>query len=248
MFGDVVDPSIKMGNKQGTSVLLTILLEARILRATETQTKSAKESADLVERAAVRMNRLIRDLLDVARLEPGALALDQTPVPVASFVTDFVEAQRSQTSLVSLELKLELMPDLGEVFADRDRLLQVMENLFTNAERITKSGGRITVGAVARDGEVVFWITDTGPGIDAEDLLHLFDQSWRVRRAGRGGAGLGLTIVKAIVEAHGGHVWAESRAGVGSTFYFTMPRTGTLATEPRLAAPRPPENQQSTAR
>jgi PAS domain S-box-containing protein len=229
------------------SPLATIQLEARILHSTEAQGSETKESADLIERAALRMNRLIRDLLDVARAEPGALAAERAVVSVANVVSDFAETQRPLTRSRSLELKLELMPDLGEVFVDRDRLVQVLDNLLANAEKFTKPGGRITVGAAPRDGDVLFWVADTGPGIDAEDLPHLFDQFWRARRPDNQSTGLGLTIVKRIVDAHGGRVWAESRQGVGSTFYFTLPRAPARAVESR-AMPQPIENRESTAR
>ena len=217
--------------------LLTIQLEARLLQSAEPQGAELTESVELIERAARRMNRLIRDLLDVARVEQTALAAERTVVSVANVVSDFAEAQMPLISSRSLELKVELMPDLGEVFADRDRLLQVLENLLTNAEKVTKPGGRITVGAAPRVGEVLFWVADTGSGIDAEELPHLFEQFWRARRPDSQSIGLGLTIVKRIVEAHGGSVWAESRAGVGSTFYFTLPRGATGAMETRATMP-----------
>jgi PAS domain S-box-containing protein len=223
--------------------LLTIQVEARILQSGGRLT----ESVDLIERAARRMNRLIRDLLDVARGETAALAAERTVVSVANVVSDFIETQTPLTASRSLELKFELLPNLGEVFADRDRLLQVLENLLMNAEKVTKPGGRITVGAAPRDGEVIFWVADTGSGIDEGELPHLFEQFWRARRPGSQSAGLGLTIVKRIVEAHGGRVWAESRAGVGSTFYFTLPRGAARAVEARADMPQRSESRESTA-
>jgi len=220
--------------------LATIQLEAKVLQSAKGS--ELKQSVNLIERAARRMNRLIQDLLDVARVEQTALAAERTVVSVAYVVSDFAEAQRPLSSSRSLELKLELTSDLGEVFADRDRLLQVLENLLTNAEKVTKPGGRITVGAEPRDGEVLFWVADTGSGIEAEELPHLFEPFWRPRRSGSESVGLGLTIVKRIVEAHGGRVWAESRAGVGSTFYFTLPRGGARAVEARADMPQRSES------
>lgn len=94
------------------------------------------------------------------------------------------------------------------------------------------------MGAAPREGEVLFWVADTGRGIAAEDLPHVFDRFWQARKAGRGGAGLGLAIVKGIVDAHCGDIWAESTPGSGSTFFFTIPtadrnehRDGALARE-----------------
>ena len=81
----------------------------------------------------------------------------------------------------------------------------------------------VTLGAAPRDDEVLFWVTDTGPGIAAEDVPRLFDRFWQARRAGKQGAGLGLPIVKGIVETHGGHIWVDSETGRGTTFFFTIP-------------------------
>jgi len=112
---------------------------------------------------------------------------------------------------------------LPDVWADRDRMLQVFENLIGNATRFTKPGGRITAGAVQHDGQVLFWVKDTGEGISADDLPRVFERFWQRRKDDGGGAGLGLPIVKGLIEAHGGRVWVESSPGAGSTFYFTLP-------------------------
>lgn len=112
---------------------------------------------------------------------------------------------------------------LPPLWADRDRLLQALENLVGNAIKFTPRGGRITVDAAARDGEVVFRVADTGEGIAAEHLPRVFDRFWQGRRADRRGAGLGLAICKAVVEAHGGRIWAESEPCAGATFSFAIP-------------------------
>ena len=123
-------------------------------------------------------------------------------------------------------------PGLPDVWADRDRVLQVFENLIGNAVKFTKPGGRITAGAASRDREVLFWVADTGAGIDCEEMPHVFDRFWQAQKARRGGAGLGLQIVKGIVEAHGGRIWVESEVGVGTTFYFTLPTAETAQAQP----------------
>ncbi|MGZ3441200.1 MAG: sensor histidine kinase, partial [Polyangia bacterium] len=109
------------------------------------------------------------------------------------------------------------------ISGDRDRLLQVFENLIGNAMKFTKTGGSITVGADSREHEVVFRVADTGLGIAAENLPHVFDRFWQATRADRLGAGLGLPITKGIVEAHGGRIWVESTLGRGTTFFFSIP-------------------------
>jgi len=209
--------------------LNNILMQAVLLRPRghEPERRSRKP-ADSIERAATRMNRLIQDLLDVARMEAGRLSVEAARVDTRQVLSDSIEAQHTLASSASLELRLDLPAELPEVWADRDRLLQVFENLIGNALKFTKPGGRIVVGGAPRDGEVWFWVSDTGSGISADDVPHLFDRFWQGRKAGRHGAGLGLPIVKGLVEAHGGRIWVESTPGQGSTFFFSIPTASRL--------------------
>ncbi|MBW4050759.1 MAG: PAS domain S-box protein [Proteobacteria bacterium] len=194
----------------------TILMQATLLRRRGGE-------PERIERAASRINRLIQDLLDVTCMEAGRLSIHPVRVRVGQVIIDSLEAQQALVSSTSLEVRLDVSPELTEIWADRDRLLQVFENLMGNAVKFTGAGGRITIGARPREEEVLFWVADTGFGISAEDLPHVFDRFWQARKAERRGAGLGLPIVKGVVEAHGGHVWVESAPGRGSTFYFTVP-------------------------
>ena len=114
-------------------------------------------------------------------------------------------------------------PDVAEVWGDRNRLLQVLENLIGNAIKFTDPGGSITVGAASSDHEVVFRVADTGCGIAPENVPRAFDRFWQATKVGRQGAGLGLPITKGIVETHGGRIWIESSEGRGTTFSFTIP-------------------------
>jgi signal transduction histidine kinase len=109
------------------------------------------------------------------------------------------------------------------VSADRERTLQVLSNLLGNAIKFTPEGGSIALRAEPADEFVQFSVSDTGPGIRAEDLAHIFERYWQATRTAALGTGLGLAIVKGIVEAHGGTIRVETRAGVGSTFHFTLP-------------------------
>jgi signal transduction histidine kinase len=179
---------------------------------------------DVINRGAKRMNRLIQDLLDVARMEAGQLTVERARLSAGGLIAEAVDVQRPLASSSSLELRVEVGPDVAEVWGDRDRLLQVLENLIGNGIKFTQAGGRITAGATSRDDEVVFWVADTGCGIPSESLPQVFDRFWQATRTGRQGAGLGLPIAKGIVEAHGGRIWVESTAGTGSTFFFTIPR------------------------
>ncbi len=196
--------------------LNTILMQAMLLRL-------RRGEPERIERAASRMNRLIQDLLDVTRMEAGRLSIEPVRVPVRQVIKESLEAQQALLSSSSLEVRIEVAPELPEIWADRDRLLQVFENLVGNAAKFTGAGGRVTIGARPREAEVLFWIADTGIGISADDLPHVFDRFWQAQKAVRRGSGLGLPIVKGIVEAHGGEVWAESAPGRGSKFYFTVP-------------------------
>ena len=126
--------------------------------------------AGAIERAATRMNRLIQDLLDVTRLEAGQLAIEPARVATSQVVADALEAQRPLAAAASCALRGELGHDLPDVWADRDRLLQVFENLIGNALKFTDAGGQVTVGATPRDGEVLFWVADTGCGMTPEEV------------------------------------------------------------------------------
>ena len=179
---------------------------------------------EVIHQAATRMNRLIQDLLDVALMEAGQLTIERGRVSAGRLVNEAVDMQRRLASSSSLELRVEVDPDVPESWGDRDRLLQVFENLIGNAIKFTQAGGRITAGATSRDNEVVFWVADTGCGIPSENLPRVFDRFWQATRTARQGAGLGLPITRGIVEAHGGRIWVESTAGSGSTFFFTIPR------------------------
>jgi len=181
------------------------------------------------------MSRLIRDLLDVTHMEAGGLSLESSRVTAQQIVADARETQTSSASSASLDLRVDFAEDLPDVWADRDRLLQIFENLVGNAVKFTKPGDQIIVGGAPREDEVLFWVSDTGRGIAAEDLPHVFDRFWQARKGERGGAGLGLAIVKGIVDAHGGDVWAESKSGSGSTFFFTIPTADRV--EQRHTAP-----------
>ncbi|MCC6554289.1 MAG: PAS domain S-box protein [Polyangiaceae bacterium] len=203
----------------------TILMQAALLRHSGAEPeRRSRKSADSIERSVKRMNRIIEDLLDVTRMERGRLTVEQVRVSARQTVTDSAEAQAQLAAAASLDLRLDVARDVPEVWADRDRLLQVFENLIGNAIKFTGAGGVITVGAAPNNGDVMFWVADTGAGITPESLPHVFERFWQARKGERRGAGLGLPIVKGIVESHGGRIWVESTVGRGSTFFFTIPR------------------------
>jgi len=206
------------------SPLSTILMQLWALRrhGADAERRSSKP-AQVIERAAKRMNHLIQDLLDVAVMESGQLTIERARLSASGLIVEAADMQKPLTSSSSLELRIEADSDLPEVWGDRDRLLQVFENLIGNAIKFTKAGGRIAVGATSRDHEVIFRVADTGSGIAPENLPHVFDRFWQATRTGRQGAGLGLPITKGIIEAHGGRIWVESTPSRGTTFFFTIP-------------------------
>jgi signal transduction histidine kinase len=169
------------------------------------------------------MNRLIGDLLDVARMEAGHLSLKLERLPAAEIIAAALERQKPLASSASLELRHETAPDLPDICADRDRLLQVFDNLIGNAIKFIEPGGRVTISAAPQTGELLFSVSDTGRGIATSHLPHVFDRFWQAPGTERRGTGFGLAIVKGVVEAHHGRVWVQSAAGQGSTFFFTIP-------------------------
>jgi len=203
--------------------LSLILIEARLVGLSrQGPERRTRQPAEVIERAATRMNRLIQDLLDVTSIEAGQLSIERNRLAGAQLVSDALEVHRALASSAGIEFRLAMSPEVPEIWADRDRLLQVFDNLIGNAVKFTAPGGSITIGAAPRDGDVLFWVADTGPGIAIEDQARLFDRFWRAQHTKRAGAGLGLVIVKGIVEAQGGRVWVESAPARGSTFYFTI--------------------------
>lgn len=207
------------------SPLSTILLASRLLRrpATEPERRSGR-NVELIERSAARMNRLIEDLLDVVRVDSKSLTVRRDKLASNELVREIFDMHRAAATSAQLDLVLECATNLPAVLADRDRVLQVFDNLIANAIKFTRAGGRIVIGASPRESEVIFSVADTGVGIDDESLPHVFDRFWQARREDRRGVGLGLPIVRGIVEAHGGQIWVESQAGMGTRFAFTLPR------------------------
>ena len=178
-----------------------------------------------IQRSVARMDTLIRDLLDLAKIEAGRFEVTQTPTTVRALIAD---AMAMLTPIAEAKsVRLAWIGD-GEarVVADADRVFQVFSNLIGNAIKFTPSGGMVTLDAARMDGWVRFAVRDTGPGIVARELANIFDRYWQARRVQSAGTGLGLYIAKGIVEAHGGRIWAESELAAGATFFFTLPPDG----------------------
>lgn len=182
----------------------------------------------IVRRAIASMDRLIQDLLEVNLISAGRLPVEPRLVEVAVLLEDARQAVAALAAAKSQRFEVA-RADCGRVLADRDRIGQLIANLAGNAVKYTPEGGAILLDAEPADGEVRFRVSDTGPGIDAQDLPHIFDPFWQARRVRRGGVGLGLPIAKGIVDAHGGRIWVRSAPGLGSQFFFTLPRAGSAS-------------------
>ena len=177
---------------------------------------------NMIKRAGERMNRMIQDLLDVAKFEAGRLAIDPRPLGAAALVAEAVEMLRPLAAERSLVLEGSVAPELPAMEGDAGRVLQVLSNLVGNAIKFTPPGGRITIRVEPAGGVARFSVSDTGPGIPTAQLPLIFGRFWQANPGDRRGIGLGLAIAKGIIEAHGGRIWCESRVGEGTTFHFTL--------------------------
>ncbi len=184
------------------------------------------EMIDSLRDEALLLGRLVDDLQELALAEAGQLELERQPVDLVEVVQQALCAFQPQAGSRGLALRAELPPTLPPVDADPQRVGQVLRNLIRNALAYTAEGGLVEVLAQARGAEVEVKVRDNGIGIAPEHLPYVFERFYRADRSrarSTGGAGLGLTIVKQLVEAHGGRVWVESEEGKGATFGFTLP-------------------------
>jgi len=212
-----------------TNPLSVIVMQTgRILSETISTRRPANHGhgMEVIQRAAEQMRRLIRDLLDVSSIDAQRLTVERSRQSVALLLEDAVEGMESRADAKSLRLEGHLDAEPGlEVDCDRDRIQQVLANLIGNAIKFTDKGS-VTVRVRRREQDAWFSVADTGPGIPASELGHVFDRFWQAQKTARQGTGLGLSIAKGIVEAHGGRIWAESGVGVGTTLSFTLPIVG----------------------
>jgi two-component system sensor histidine kinase BaeS len=190
---------------------------------------ASSETFEQVAAEAGRLSRLVDDLQELSRVESGALALNFGTVSLSELARAAFKRLERAYAARGVSLAIDLPALIPSVRADSDRLLQVLTNLLSNALQYTPLGGLVRLSAQARGNDVLVQVTDTGTGIPPEHIPFIFDRFYRVdksrsRQAG-GGSGIGLTICKYLVEAHGGLIWAESAGeGQGSTFSFTLPQ------------------------
>ncbi|TMD28760.1 MAG: PAS domain S-box protein [Chloroflexi bacterium] len=173
---------------------------------------------------ADRVNRLIGDMLDLDRMESGRMSMRTADVDINDIVMEAIS--RAAPAAGAVEFKSDLDPRLPIVAGDRDRLIQVLSNLVNNAVKYSPDGGTVTLASRVDGRFALISVTDTGIGIPQDEIGHVFERFRRVRSGAAQsipGTGLGLTIVKQIVEMHGGKIWVESAVGHGSSFHFTIP-------------------------
>jgi signal transduction histidine kinase len=208
--------------------LNTISVASSLLEMSPSPEISSKAQRSIV-RAAKQMERLLQDLLDVSRAEAGGMSLERAAVDVAALIDEAHALALPQAEDRSVKLERNVAADVGSIEGDRNRLLQVLANLLGNAIKFVLPGGQVTIGAQHLYGQIRIWISDDGPGIAAEHLPHVFDRFWQANRSGSRGAGLGLSIAKSIVDAHGGQIGVHSQLGEGSTFFCWLPCSAEVA-------------------
>ncbi len=176
------------------------------------------------------LSQMVTELLELSRIESGRLVLDLQPVSPSDLLFSASERMQLQAERAGTRLRVECENDLPKVKIDSQRLEQVLVNLIHNAVKFTRAGGEVVLGAdivpagEAGMGEARFAVKDSGIGIPLEDVQRIFERFYRVDKSRAGsGAGLGLSIAKHIVEAHGGKIWAKSIEGRGSAIYFSIP-------------------------
>ncbi len=216
--------------QMSTSFLLDVL-------ETPGATAPVVPQLQLIRRATARGNALIQDLLDVSRIESGTLAVDAALTSAPGLLADAVLELEPMVTSKGCRIEQEWVGAHAEVPADRGRIAQVFSNLVGNAIKFTANGGLVRVTGTRRGPHIEFVVKDSGTGIAPDHVPHLFDRFWKATKASRAGAGLGLFIVKGIVESHGGSVSVESQLGTGTTFRFTLPGASDAPWRPGDTAP-----------
>lgn len=184
------------------------------------------EVIDVLMKNNVLLSRLVEDLRQLSLVDAGQIELDLRPVDVGEALRVTASSFERELNEKGISIGMDLASGLPAVKADRGRISQVLSNLLANALLYTPKGGSIILGAKEGEGGVIISVSDTGPGIEKEELTYIFERFYRTDRSrtrDTGGTGLGLSIAKGLVEAHGGRTWAESEVGQGTTVFFTLP-------------------------
>lgn len=186
--------------------------------------KVVKDSLEVIEEEADRLTALIENLLDASRLQAGALAINRSDLALDTLAARIAERFRTQSS--EHKIVVDFPPNFPVILADEDRISQVLSNLLSNAIKYSPGGGEIRLSGQIRPDQVIVCVSDQGPGIAPDDIPHVFDRFYRSTSATRTtkGAGLGLYLARAVVEAHGGRIWVDPKPGDGARVCFSLPR------------------------
>ena len=214
--------------------LTTITMTASALARNPPDAEGLRKRAGAIDRSARRMDSLIRDLVAATKIESRGLELNMQDVDIDSVVRETADGFAPLASQKGLTIETSTPTGKLTVKCDRERILQVLGNLVANAVRFTPGQGRITLRAEALEDVVRFEVADTGSGIRAEDLPRIFERYWN---SDSKGTGLGLYIAESLVRAHGGRIGVDTQLGVGSTFFFTLPRRAREASAGRPLGP-----------
>ncbi len=195
-----------------------------LLRTMSQTDNEVSQSLGTIRNEVTDMLELVNDLLDVAKVEAGKFTVTKTPTDLGKLIEEVVERHKTRTTQKNIEMISQISGDNTAVSLDAFRIRQVLTNLATNAIKFTESGS-ITIRAIRGDNVVTVSVEDTGVGIPKEAIGDLFTKFHQLNQPQehREGTGLGLVIARGIIEAHGGKMWVESEAGVGSKFFFTLP-------------------------
>lgn len=184
------------------------------------------EAAEVIAESSAQLQKMINDLLDLARSDAGKLRIEPKPEEVRPLVQRVGRQMRPHFEEKSQQFSVSVEKDLPEVEADADRVSQVLANLLTNANKYAPEGAQVQLAATRVGEEIEFAVSDDGPGLGEEELEHVFDRFWRAQSGETqevGGTGLGLAIAKSLVDLHGGAISANSTQGEGATFRFVLP-------------------------
>jgi signal transduction histidine kinase len=207
------------------SPLSAIITAAAVQRATAPADENGariRQRAESIQRAAEHIGRLISDLADIGQSGRGRFTIERRRQDVAALARDVVDSLAPVADRRGTRLTLDITAEMPPIDADGDRVVQVLSNLVTNA--INAGAAHVAIGVEPRAEDVLFSVSDTGPGIRPQDVPHMFERHWRAASANYEGSGLGLAIAKQIVDAHNGRIWLESAVGSGSRFFFTLPK------------------------
>ncbi|MGB9673144.1 MAG: ATP-binding protein, partial [Anaerolineales bacterium] len=183
-----------------------------------------QDSLAVIEEEADHLTELIENLLDASRLQAGALSMNLSDLALAPLIERI--AQKFQTQTTQHKIIVDIPPNFPIIMADENRISQLLSNLISNAIKYSPDGGEIRISGQARPDQVIICVSDEGVGIPPEDIPFVFDRFYRAEDAKKNtkGAGLGLYLARAVVEAHGGHIWVDPKMGKGTRICFSLPK------------------------